>query len=625
MDLNRLKSVKELAAEVAAWQERGRPEALLIDDVERANELLALVRQLESNTPSPVSETTRVFVTRSIALARRRRNRRRRRLTYGFVGVIVAAAVGIPAALRLGNVVQTNGQSFVTSGQQILTKLPEWTGLLSGALLLQGTPAQQTLARQTLLSALTEPWGLGPVNGGPGYVTQDLYQIPDTKKLGVVLGTGRNEEVTELATFTIQTGQFSHVRRIPGTYYFADTADGDTQLALAGPSGAKLMERNSGKVEAAETKTPVRGARLSSNEVLSYVTGQGSVDDLAAGQVGPRSVGTYKDVLDIERVRAGDVEVLAMTTPGDYTLVDATDDTIIATAKLPAPNIAAGGISDDGATAYVSGADNQLWALSAGARPQPTGVPTTDRDVAVHGLPGDRVVVGGYAEPAEVYYVPDALLLGQICTNDPDLTSLVSFPGSDVVACEGSRAMTLWDAPAGPVGTSAASVARGLHGVQRSDNGTALFVQGDSIKVRLRRYHHTVWTTGWVQPFESPITASAVAADGTQVMFGSSTGQILIADVATTGLHPVGVWTIPGNASPTGADPGTRATVTDASGNVWRVPDCAGCDTEAGLLRALKGKLSGCWLSHQLMSINATMRRRFGIDLCKPLAGPAGS
>ena len=54
-----------------------------------------------------------------------------------------------------------NHAAIVTAGEEaILASLPEWSAVNSAELLMEGTEAQRTLGRDTLLEALQQPWSV---------------------------------------------------------------------------------------------------------------------------------------------------------------------------------------------------------------------------------------------------------------------------------------------------------------------------------------------------------------------------------------------------------------------------------------------------------------------------------
>ena len=152
---------RELDDEATAWARQGHDDAMVIVDLHRALEMSRLLEESAGNASVPLSDTTRQFVARSIEVSRRRRKKLRRRWVGAIVALFIAAAIGVPAALRLQGLSQSNGQSFVTSGELTASALPEWSALLSGALLIDGDRAQQALARETLLDTMSQHALLG--------------------------------------------------------------------------------------------------------------------------------------------------------------------------------------------------------------------------------------------------------------------------------------------------------------------------------------------------------------------------------------------------------------------------------------------------------------------------------
>jgi hypothetical protein len=100
------------------------------------------------------------------------------------------------------------------------------------------------------------------------------------------------------------------------------------------------------------------------------------------------------------------------------------------------------------------------------------------------------------------------------------------------------------------------------------------------------------------------ITAMAASPDGTEVVVGSSTGD---SGVVTVYDGRIGLTTrkiIPSQQPVTEAGWSDGPYVT-AGGQSWAVPECAGCDTDAGLLDAFRARITGCFNHSQLGWIDA--------------------
>lgn len=617
-----LHRTRELSDEAEAWASQGHRDALLINDLGRAREMQNLLAQGTSDPSVLVTTTTTQFVDRSLQFAKKTRRRRRRWIVIGAVTVLVAAAVGVPALLRLHNLGQTNGQSFVTSGELTESALPEWTALLSGALLLDGDAAQRSLARVTLLDTMlsTPYWSLGSIDVGPGYSVEDVFRVSAPGTVGVLVGAGSR---TDLAAFTIRTGQLKIEDSVPGDYWYADSLNGGATVAMAGPNGVAFVNTSIRSTTTIRLAGRVSGAVLQSPNQLYVVVGDSNLYVVSPGSQ-PRLVGTYPEVLDLERASSGQVEALVEVGPGGYRVVDLANGSIVAQALAPPPVVAAGGLSVDGNGAYVAGQDGQIWSFDSVGM-TPTGIPVTDHEDVIHALPGNRLVVGGWTEPATVFDLRTGSSVGAVCSDAPRLNEIKTFDNGTMIACQGGAQTTFWPTPSGPSSARSIRWSVSSHSGDVQRDGVRILARGGSLQIQHPIGHNRSSTTPWTSLFPDPVTVSAVSSNGTTAVVATSSGEVAVLDVGRDGIQVVGLWNIPGRVSARTVGFAPGPVVVDARDQAWQVPQCAHCGTDAGLVSQLRLRLTGCWFSHQLMSIDQSMRTRLGIELCQPLDGQTGT
>ena len=312
---------------------------------------------------------------------------------------------------------------------------------------------------------------------------------------------------------------------LQGSYWFADSLDAGQTVAVAGPSGVVFVSSRTDSIRRVVGPSSITAAVSYSNRQLSYVVDGTKIYTASVGS-GSHLVGSYVLVLDVDRVAGGRLEALVETHPGDYQVIDATTGAVILAASLPPPTVAEGGLGRGGNAAYVAGADGQIWALTSTAA-EPTGIPVTDRDDVIAELPGDRLLVGGWAEEAEVYELPSGVALGEVCSDDPRLNEVKSFDAGAVISCQGGAQTTLWPTPPGPVAPSRIRWASVSNASSAGSAGVRVESQGGALRIRQRRGSR-VDTTPWISLFPDPITAVALAPGGKTAVIGTSSGEVAV-------------------------------------------------------------------------------------------------
>ncbi|MGA8113681.1 MAG: hypothetical protein WCA46_08470, partial [Actinocatenispora sp.] len=291
---------------------------------------------------------------------------------------------------------------------------------------------------------------------------------------------------------------------------------------------------------------------------------------------------------------------------------------VVAEGAVPAPVLAAGTLAPDGASAYLTGGDHQVWWLARGVPARGLGIPAADRDTVLTALPGGRLVVGGDADRTHVYLARSGLDLGVVCRELPRLFRVEASPDGATLGCLASTAGALWPAPAAPdpaprLAAESASV--------RHAAGSTLDTDGNRVRFHAHDAAGRELVTPWIRVFAEDVTAVAVSPDHRQVALGSRTGQVVVESLTPPRVYRLVTVRLPATSPVTALTwrGGTLSAVDDAGR--WRVPTCAGCDTNAGALRAVLSRLTdaGCWNPTQIASVDSDTRRRIGAHLCAGL------
>lgn len=609
---------RQLAHEAEAWLRSGRRDALLISDYRRARRMTAMLRDLQADTLAAPTAVMRQYVQRSVKVSRPKYRRRRVRLVLGIAGTVLAllvAAVAIPT-IKLGKF--NNKESVVTSGDQaILRDLPEWSAANSAALLIDGTPQEKVLARATLLRAMNQPWELDALQ----WQTPPNSAVPfDHGKLAVVsVGSG-------LAIINVNTQRALWTAVTPGGPYFlsVDPA-GHTALGLAlSHRGAIVIDLDRHTV-----RRVAENAAFSSPSQPTY--GELGSDDMAVVALPGRRLGTlntatgaltdlgvYPPVVALAgRSPGGPATALVRRSDGRVDLIAVPSGRVLG--ALPGtPPAEAGAISPGGRRAIVEGGDGQFWTIGTGRPATPAGIPVPSVLSSVTWATGDRVIIASYDQRGQVYYLPRAEPLGTICAQDGRLSLVIPGPDSAVVACESPGGTTFWQLPPGPLlhrvpgEATASSATSGPVTVSRA--GAQIDIRGPGVN------------SGMFQPLSTGVSVVDVAEGGKRVIVGDALGELAVIDVETGYTSEVVAWNDPDHSPIKAVGWNGGPVATTASGQTWRIADCADCGTVAGLLRAYRARFTGCFTARQLAFMSSSTWQALGLRECvaQPgLPGPA--
>jgi hypothetical protein len=599
---------RQLTHEAEAWAAGGRPAGLLMADYRRAVQMNAMLVELEADPLAAPGTSVLDFVRASLTATRRRHRKRRRRRVAAAVVILIAVSTASVTLPKIAAAGRSNRQAIVTAGDQaFVSELPEWSAANAGALLLNGTPAERLLARNTLLQALGEPWRINALN----FIGNLTSIAPfDRGSRAVVLGSG--SKTTSVAILALPAGRVLGSTRIPGAFGSVSVSP-DGRIALIGGVGLEELDLATGRlklIDAHQTVADVR-ALAYDRALIASPAGQLDMIDLVTDHY--RLIGRYRSVLDLQATGSGGVGLVVEPT-GRPALVDAVSGKIRASSAVALAASPQGAISPDGARALVTGADGQLWQLGAGGA-RPTGVALPYALTSLAWAADDRIVLASDDQHATVVYLPRAEPIGSVCTDVVALGSVAVDPSGQTVACLGAET-SLWrlpDAPATPAGyrfATSPSAASSLANVT---------TRGAEVNIHFGRASGP-GETGWFDPLNATISASSFSPAGDELVVGSRQGGAAVVGLAPGHARIVETWSSPDGSPIVGVGWRAGPVAQTASGQVWNVPDCQSCARDVGLLVELRRRETGCLTARQLSFMDTTTWRRLGLQMCPPRA-----
>jgi hypothetical protein len=610
---------RQLSHEAEAWMRSGRQDALLISDYRRARRMTAMLRDLQTDTLAAATPVMQQYIRRSLKVSRPKYRRRRMRLFIGVAGTVVAllvAAVVVPT-IKLASF--NNKESIVTSGDPaILRDLPEWSAANAAALLINGTPQEQALARATLLREMSSPWELDALQ----WQISPNSAVPfDQGKLAIIsvdLGIAIINVDTQRALWTaVEPG---------GPYFLSVDPAGDTALGLAlSGSGAIVINLDRHTVRRIAVNTDFSsGSQLTFGELGSGGMAVVRLPGLRLGELSTvtgavTDLGVYPPVVSLAgSTPGGTATALVRRNDGRVDLIAVPSGKVLASLPgTPPIRAEAGAISPDGRQAIVEGGDGQFWTIGTGQDAAPTGIPVPPILSGVTWATGDRVVIASQDQRGQVYYLPRAEPLGTICTQDGRLDMVISDAHSAVVSCESPGGTTFWQLPPDPL-------PRRMPGEVTAsswpDGPVTVTTSGPQIDIRGPGVY-----SGMFSPLSADISIVDVTDSGKRVVVGDVLGEVAVIDVEDGYTADVVTWTDPDHSPITavGWDGGPIAST--ASGQTWRIADCADCGTDAGLLRAYRARFTGCFSARQLAFMGSGTWQALGLRECiaqRGLPGP---
>jgi hypothetical protein len=602
---------RQFAAEAEAWERGGRPADLLIGDYHRSSEAVDLLRELQNDPLAFPSRLTTAFIQQSHQLARRRHRRSIWKRTIALVTVLGLALVALRLIPRIRMSRDANGAAIVTlQDRATVSELPEWSGLLSGALLLNGSAAQKNLARQTLRAALSVPWSLGSIDVGAGLSIEAMQPLSHGTRAAVVLQDNRLQ--SRIGVVDVRRGAMLWQLPMQGAYWRLDVSLDERRAVVVGTSGVSLIDLTTRRTRRVAAGSNSESVRLARNGQVVVATRDGRILVVSPTDGMTRSVGRFKTVLDLKSTSVGEVRALVQPRAGMYVLIDALTGRRLASATLRPPVIAAGGSYPDKAQAVVVGADHQLWRIGPDREEQPLGIAVPDRTQVVTMLSQDRIVLGGQAERAHVVHLPTRANLGVVCREVNRLVVIQPSPDDETIACLGVQRNAIWSTPSGPT-SSPSQLSSGMVQVRGK---TALQARGSKVRITRQDPEGARVQTGWFQVSQGRVSAVALSPDTTRAVIASRTGAVVVLEIGRSRVEAVATWHSPDGSAGVAVGWAPGPVIRTHRGLVWKVPDCAGCSTDAGLLARLRERLSGCWKPTQLATIDMPTLRRLGAWAC---------
>ncbi|MBV1855734.1 hypothetical protein KUA19_36970 [Catellatospora sp. NEAU-YM18] len=610
-DPARRELIRDLSYQATAWESARRPDAMVIDDYRRARQMADALNDIAGDRTGGVSASMADFVRRSLVVSQRRRRNLRVRQTV--LAAVVAAAVLIAAVayplIRRGGF--NNHEAIATTGEPILVaEMPEWTAANAAALLRNGSPPQQQLARATLLETLNQPWTIGDASVIEAKLSVVLFH--EGRHAAVLF---RDGPVSALAVLDIRTSQIQWTVDLPVVYWDVSVSADDETALVVGRYGAAVVDLRARAVRALPGHDEYLRARLNGSQTAAVrmLDGRIGLMDMADGAL--TVVATYSEVTAVVALPSGGGVALVREAADRMAMIDLMTGRTVASGVIAAAEDAAGDIAPDGRQAIVEGADGQFWRFGTGTSATPTGIVVPAGVVGFAWVAPEVGVVFSTDRRAEVYYLPRAEPLGMVCHDVPRIREVRGVAGSDELSCFGETTMVFVHLPSGPIGSQGGLVRTRTS----SAGGTSVVAEGSQVRVRWQ----AAGSAQALQPLASAAAAVAVSADGRQVLVGADDGSVLVIDLSNPGGAVVVVrWHTPDRAAVIAAGWASGPIVQSASGQTWAVPSCADCVTDTGLIETFQQRFTGCLSTHQLEFMDSETRQLLGIREC---ARPIGS
>lgn len=596
----------QLALEAQAWAGSKYSESALVSDPRRVAEMQRVITEIEWDPLLRPAPLTFDYVARCGRLSRARRSRRiaTRVVVIGTVVVVAAVTLAVlPGFRQLGR----SNRSTVSAmpDEFVAQELPAWTAMLSGSLLLNGDDRQVGLARRTLESTLVMPWPTGRIATGPDTQWQSFIPYAGGTRAAVIATpTGGSEH---FGVLDVTSGQFLWHVPLNGNFEGVAVSRDERTAATAGADGVRVIDLADHHVDVVSTDPTGGAIRLADDGTIVTNDEDGTFETFTDGE---RSVvGAFEDWLDFRTTSDGGVRALIRRAPGSYVIIDALTGEMLAEATMPVPVIEAGALLPDQLQAIVVGADEQLWSIQPGQAPLPTGISVSQNTTMMAGLSGGRVVVGGPVERPSVFHLASGVDLGVVCRDTPSVDAVVPALDEAAIACSSPGLGVVWPLPEGPLPTPRTAMSR--EPADRSgrlsitaQGGDLLLTLGDDSRHRL-----PVTVT--------EVRALALSPDADRLLAASSSGEVAVVDLTGPELEVVVATTVPDHSAAVAVGwDDVGPIVSTAAGATWRVPDCAGCGTERGLLTKLIETLSGCWTETQLADVDGDARDRLRLQIC---------
>jgi hypothetical protein len=607
-DPSRYRISRQIAHQAAAWDDAGRPRAQLIGDRRRARRMNKLWAQIAADPIAKPNQVTHEFV---VASDRETRKMRRRRwIVRG--GAVLAGMTALSAAITAIPRIQANSRishaAIVTAGNKVLLdEMPEWSAANAADLLLEGTESERLLGFKTLLMAMDRQWEMANF----GFIDSAIAASPFAHgSKGVVLAP--TPKGSGLALVDVERGLVLRTSSLPRSFQSLDVSPDGSIAALAG-EGVAVVELRSGQIRTLTTEGTFSGVRALGGERFAAWTDHGRLELIDASEKS-HPIGNFEAVLDVRADGHGSGMALVAISPGGYEILNLGNGSVVDRERMT-PGEAVGALSPDGKTAIVDGGDGQLQSFGGGHRQQ-TGIPVPPSLVDLAWASHERVLVASESALGQVYYLPRGELIGTICAYSPTTTGVALDPDEGTAACWGDS-RSFWRLPPAPL---EAAPRRSVDPPRRLRSAYArVAIRGERVRISVQGLHGPT-SIPWSKPFESGVTAAAISPEdkGYQVALGSSRGSVETLGLVTSGTILLSVWQVPDRSPVVALRWGRRLVAETASGQIWKVPTCAGCESSTGLIAAAKARFSGCFSSRQMEWIDDRVREELGLHECEP-------
>jgi hypothetical protein len=608
VDPTRLQAFRHLAHEADVWSRGGKRLDLLIDDDRRARQMQALLAELSADPLAVPTPLMIEFVSRSGTRAKRRSRRRRRRQVFAAAstfGALAAVAVVLPQIVAK---TRNNHSAIVTTGDPaILAQLPEWSAANAGALLLNGTTAEQTLAEGTLLQALSQRWPISNVD----FVANIVAMTPFAGGSRAAMVGASTSGGTAFAVLDVRASRVLWSVPLPAAGRTVDVSS-DGQLAVVAGDGVTAVDLASHAARRVLSRGQFGAIRLfgRGRAVLATTAARLEVANLASGSA--TTVGSYPSVMDLESTPGGSVEALVSSGHDRFEIVNGRDGSVLASGTIRPSATVWGALAPEGGKAIVSGADGQLWQLDANDTVTPTGIPLPVDMTDVSWASDDRVVVASDDLGGEVFYLPRAEFLGTVCGDVIGLSAVRAQPNDNTISCLG-RLSSFWGLPAAPLAKPPSAYESTSTTV--TDLTAIVRTQGRNVQIFWRGRLGSGSTTSF-SPFNAAVSAVMLSPDGDHLVLGSQAGEVAVLDLSFEHARIVTAWVVPDAAPIAAVGWHNGPVVTTRSGQSWLAPDCSLCGSDSGLLQELRDRASGCLTALQMEWIDVRTRRALGLRLC---------
>ncbi|MGA8113242.1 MAG: hypothetical protein WCA46_06240, partial [Actinocatenispora sp.] len=239
-DPSQWERVRRFRALAIAWQRGDRAPDLLLDDLDQVTELRGVLGT-ETSRLNLRDGVVPAFAAASLIRARGGRRRRVGARAVLAGAVVVALLVGIVTVPLIRSAGRANKQSLVTSNNPVIERdLPEWSAMLSAALLVNGSDEQKALARSTVVRDLAVPWSYGLVATNQGYSTEAVVPLARGRRTLVVLGTRRGGY--QIGLYDRTSARMLWRIRLGTVAFQAGLSPDGRTVALAGPSQVVVVD-----------------------------------------------------------------------------------------------------------------------------------------------------------------------------------------------------------------------------------------------------------------------------------------------------------------------------------------------------------------------------------------------